>query len=110
MLKLEADKMKKAIERAKAVHPKVKVVNASERTYAVSGSKGGSYTVRFVVVNGMKLAECDCAARGMCYHIASAAAVNIAVQSMRHGASAPVADLSAERMEAFYHRNVGWTL
>ena len=60
MIKLESNKMQKAIERAKAVRPRVTVINADDRTYSVTGSKGNRYTVRFVVVNGMKLAECDC--------------------------------------------------
>jgi uncharacterized Zn finger protein len=83
MIKLEAAQMTKAIERAKAARPRVRVISAAERTYSVIGSKGDAYTVRFAVANGHKLAECDCPARGLCYHIAAAASVNIAVQSMR---------------------------
>jgi len=93
MIKLESNKMQKAIERAKAVRPRVTVISADERTYSVSGSKGNAYTVKFVVVNGLKLAECNCAAgqqEMMCYHIACASQVNIMVQSMRRqAASAP---------------------
>jgi len=67
MIKLEPNKMQKAIERARAIRPRVTVINASERLYSVSSSRKAHlgqvfYTVRFVVVNGMKLAECDCAA------------------------------------------------
>src|SRR5262249_25769182 len=86
MIKLESRTMTKAIARAKAVRPRVRVVSADERVYSVTGSKGDAYTVKFVVVNGLKLAECDCLAgqrEQLCYHIAAAAAVNIAVQSMR---------------------------
>lgn len=83
MLKLEISKMTKAIERAKTLRPRVRVINADERTYAVTGSKGNVYTVRFAVTNGHKLASCDCPAKGICYHIAATASVNIAVQSMR---------------------------
>jgi hypothetical protein len=83
MIKLEAAQMTKAIERAKAARPRVRVISASERTYAVTGSRGDNYTVKFAVANGHRLAECDCPARGLCYHIAAAASVNIAVQSMR---------------------------
>jgi uncharacterized Zn finger protein len=83
MIRLEISKMTKAIERAKTVRPRVRVINADERTYAVTGSRGDVYTVRFAVANGHKLASCDCPAKGICYHVAAAASVNIAVQSMR---------------------------
>ncbi|MBI1763126.1 MAG: hypothetical protein HYR56_16990 [Acidobacteria bacterium] len=96
MIKLErGDKMNKAIERAKAVRPFVKWLG--ERTYTVSSSDGQRvYIVRFVVANGHKLAECNCKAgeAGMlCYHVAAAAAVNIAVASIHRQAeqsAAPV--------------------
>ena len=90
MIKLEPNKMQKAIERAKAVRPRVRVINASERIYSVTGSRGGSYTVKFVVANGLKLAECDCAAgrqEMMCFHVAAAAQVNVMCQSMRRQAA-----------------------
>ncbi len=96
MIKLENnDKMRKAIARAKAVHPRVKWLG--ERTYTVSSSDGQRlYTVRFVVANGHKLAECNCAAgqsEQLCYHVAAAASVNIAVASIHRQAeqsAAPV--------------------
>ena len=78
--------MSKAIERAKARHPKVIVVNATARAYVVTGSRGDNYLVRFEVVNGRKLASCTCKAgeRGsLCYHVAAAAAVNLGIQAMR---------------------------
>ncbi len=86
MIKLETKSMIRAIERAKAVHPKVRVISASDRVYAVTGSKGNAYTVKFILANGLKLGSCDCPARMMCYHIAAAASVNIAIQSMRRQA------------------------
>jgi len=89
MIKLESNKMQKAIERAKAVRPRVTVISVAERKYAVTGSKGDVYTVRFAIANGLKLGECDCPARGMCYHLAAAAAVNIGIQGMRRAAPAP---------------------
>jgi len=99
MIKLEPAKMTKAIERAKTIRPRVRVISASERIYSVTGSKGDAYTVRFAVVNGHKLGECDCQAgrRGqVCYHLVSAAQVNVMTQSMRRqGASAPDAPLPA---------------
>jgi len=101
MIKLESNKMQKAIERAKAVRPRVTVINADERTYSVTGSKGGAYTVRFAVANGHKLAECDCAAGQasmMCFHVAAAAQVNVMCQSMRRqAASAPALPVLATK-------------
>ena len=110
MLKLEADKMRNATAKAKAEHPRVRVISADDREYAVTNKRGVTYVVKFVVVNGKKLAECECPARGVCYHMAAAAAVNMGIQSMRQGAKVPAAGLSVERMEQFYHRNVGWQL
>jgi len=101
MLELTSKSMANAIERAKAERMKVRVLSADERTFAVTNrSNGKTYTVRFVVANGHKLGSCDCAARTVCKHIASAAAVNIAVQSQRQPTPA--------ESKAFLARNVGW--
>jgi hypothetical protein len=92
MIKLQADKMTKAIQRAKAIRPRVTVISASERIYSVTGSKANVYTVRFSVAGGMKLAECDCKAgqkNQICYHVAAAAQVNVMTHSMLR-ASSPV--------------------
>lgn len=89
MIKLELSKMLNAIRRAKQVRPRVKWLGG--RNYEVSGSQGNSYTVRFAVANGMKLAECNCAAgqaSQMCFHVAASASVNIAIQSQRRQAMA----------------------
>jgi hypothetical protein len=94
MIKLETSKMTKAIERARGIRPRVRVINADARTYSVTGSKGDIYTVKFAVAGDQKLGECNCKAgqRGqMCFHIAAAAQVNVMTQSMRRqGASAPL--------------------
>src|SRR5215470_11023069 len=90
MIKLEPNKMQKAIERARVIRPRVRVHSADHRQYGVSGSQGNEYTVFFVVVNGHKLASCDCPAgrsEQLCYHIAAAAQVNVMVQSMRRQAT-----------------------
>ena len=101
MIKLErGDKMNRAIARAKAVHPRVKWLG--NRTYLVTSSDGRSvYTVRFVVANGHKLAECNCKAgqqEQLCYHVAAAASVNIAIASIQRQAeqaTAPVGETKA---------------
>jgi hypothetical protein len=91
MIKLEPSKMKKAIERAKAIHPRV--TRLAERSYRVTSSNGqDSYTVHFKVVGGHKLAECDCKAgrAGMiCFHVAAAGAINIALHSRYSRPSKP---------------------
>jgi hypothetical protein len=60
MIRLTTQSMTNAIARAKTVRPKVRVINADNRTYAVYGSRGDAYTVRFAVINGHKLGECNC--------------------------------------------------
>ncbi|MCI0390332.1 MAG: hypothetical protein MOB07_16400 [Acidobacteria bacterium] len=106
MIKLQADKMTKAIERAKAIRPRVRVLSVAERTYSVTGSRGDLYTVKFAVANGHKLGECSCPARGMCYHLAAAAAVNIGIQGMRRAAPAP--SPADERAELIAHITTTW--
>lgn len=101
MIKLETAKMTKAIERAKAIRPRVRVISADKRIYSVWRRERHvetAYTVRFAVAGGLKLAECDCKAgvRGqMCYHIAAAAQVNVMTQSMRRQAASAPASLAS---------------
>src|SRR5262245_6620519 len=86
MLKLTSETMAKAIENARKVRSRVRVVNADERVYAVTGSKGDEYTVRFTVAGKEKFGSCSCRAsefNKVCRHIAQAASLNIAVQSQR---------------------------
>lgn len=78
--------MNRAVERAKQHHPRVQIVNAGQRIYRVSGSNGANYVVRFAVNGSRKFAACECQAGQagrLCYHVASAAAVNIGVALMR---------------------------
>jgi len=109
MLKLEPAKMQKAIQRAKAEHLKVKVLNVTERTYSVTGSKGDVYTVRFIVANGHKLGECNCKggqAGLYCKHLAAGAQANILCQSFRErGAEV---EPTIGQMAMYTARNTGW--
>lgn len=102
MLELTNKTMAGAIQRAKAERMKVRALSVDGRTFAVTNGKGKTYTVRFVVANGHKLGSCDCAARTHCKHMAAAASLNIAVQSMRQPTPA--------ESKAFLARNVGWCI
>jgi hypothetical protein len=86
MLKLTQGSMSNAIAKARYVRPKVRVISADNRTYAVYGSRGDAYTVRFAVAGANKLGERDYPAgsRGMTrHHISCAASADTAAQSMR---------------------------
>ena len=105
MHKLTNESMANAIQRAKAVHPKVKIIDAAGGVYAVSSSNGRAfYTVKFVSVNGLNLAGCDCRARATCFHIAAAAPLNVWVQQMHEVNPTP------DDSKAFLARNVGWCI
>ena len=96
MIKLERNKMTNAINKAKQMRPRVRMI--AERTYSVSGSHGNAYTVRFAIAKDSKghtlrLGECTCAAGRegrVCYHLVAAAAVNIGIQTMRKECAKPV--------------------
>lgn len=85
MIRLTKENTAKAIERCKQLKPKVRFI--ADRVFSVqSANNGNSYTVRFDVQNGNKLAQCECKAseRGLvCYHIIGAATANIYRQSLK---------------------------
>lgn len=84
MLEITRNNISNAIARAKQVHPRVTWLGG--RNFEVTGSSGNLYAVSFAVVEGRKLASCGCAAHRqgmMCFHVAAAASVNIAIQSMQ---------------------------
>ncbi len=70
--------IEKAILRAKAVHPRVSVRKVGE--YAVTGSRGNSYTVTCERRNGQKVVDCNCQAGQLgrpCFHAAAAVAQHV---------------------------------
>jgi hypothetical protein len=73
----------KAIENAKALHPKVKMVEFGK--YEVTGSKGNIYTVRCSRQNGQKVVDCSCQTRDLtaCKHGMAAVSLHIAVARQR---------------------------
>ena len=78
-----------AIEKAKAVRPRVKFVAFGR--YLVSGSKGNFYQVVCKKTQGQhKVVDCECkgAERGLvCYHSAAALAVHTGLARQRQTAA-----------------------
>jgi uncharacterized Zn finger protein len=75
------EQITKAIENARALHPKVRMIEFGE--YAVTGSKGQTYTVLCYRVGDEKLVDCNCPARVPCKHSAAALSLHIAVARQR---------------------------
>ncbi len=71
----------KAIENAKALHPKVRMVEFGE--YEVTGSKGNVYTVLCYRSGGEKIVDCNCPSRVPCKHSAAALQVHIFMAATR---------------------------
>jgi hypothetical protein len=88
MIELKSkEQVAKAIERAKARHPRVTVKKFGE--YQVTGSAGNLYTVRCERRNGVKLVDCECVAGRFgspCFHAMAAASVHIGLASIRRAA------------------------
>jgi hypothetical protein len=85
--------MRRAIERARELRPKVRVVNAKDRLFMVeSRHNSHRYLVKFTVTpSGRRLASCrnqngepckGLTPRTRCYHVASSAACNIYAQTV----------------------------
>jgi len=86
MIKIEinSDPMKRAAQRAMDKPLRVRMI--AFRTYGVVNGDGKHYTVHFRKSNGVKWAECSCAAgaQGMlCYHIAGALPLHCHVAKTR---------------------------
>jgi hypothetical protein len=83
MFSLETANIEKAINNAKALHPKVKMIEFG--TYEVTGSKGNIYTVRCYRSAGEKIVECNCATRAgiACKHGLAAVSLHIALAARR---------------------------
>lgn len=82
-----SEQVAKAIERAKARHPRVTVKKFGE--YQVTGSAGNLYTVRCERRSGVKVVDCECMAGQFgspCFHAMAAASVHIGIAAMRRTA------------------------
>ncbi len=73
--------MGRAIKNAKALHPKVRMIEFGK--YEVSGSTGNSYTVLCYRADGEKIVECNCPSRVPCKHSAAALALHVHVAARR---------------------------
>jgi hypothetical protein len=87
MFIIEETKVEKAIERAKALHPKVRMIEFG--IYSVSGSKGTEYTVKCFRAAGQKVVACTCKAKNgtACKHGVAALPLHIHMAACRRGAS-----------------------
>jgi len=75
------EQISKAIENAKALHPKVRMIEFGE--YEVTGSTGNIYRVLCYRANGEKIVDCNCPARVVCKHSAAALSLHIAMAAQR---------------------------
>lgn len=78
------EQMRKAIERAKALHPHVRIVGFGE--YEVTGSKGNSYTVKcYRDDQNQKVVDCGCPTKDgvPCKHGVAALPVHIHLAAQR---------------------------
>jgi hypothetical protein len=83
MFSLETANIERAIKSAKALHPKVKMIEFG--TYEVTGSTGNTYTVRCYRKAGEKIVECNCATRDeiACKHSMAAVSLHSAMAAQR---------------------------
>jgi hypothetical protein len=83
MFIIEDTPIARAIQNAKALHPKVKMVEFEK--YEVTGSKGRTYTVRCSRRNEQKVVDCTCQTRDFtaCKHGMAAVSLHIAVARQR---------------------------
>lgn len=88
MITITRESMKRAIERAKAIHPKVTFV--SDRQYRVFSPRSNrTYFVRLEKRGSEKIGYCDCQAglnHMACFHIAAALPLHIHMAANRAAA------------------------
>ena len=97
MITLTKEKLANAIKRARKIRPRVTWLGG--RSYQVTGSQGDLYTVHFAVARDAQnkqvcLGVCNCEAgqnEMVCFHLAAASAVNIAIHAIRSKVAKPKA-------------------
>jgi len=78
---INKQQLAKAIDNAKALHPKVRMVEFGE--YLVTGSTGNTYTVLCYRAGDNKMVDCNCPSRVPCKHAAAAIALHVHVAARR---------------------------
>jgi hypothetical protein len=87
MLEITKENIEKAIEKARATKPKVRVIEF--RRYAVTNkTTGANYEVKFYKIGNQKFADCTCPATKICYHIGASIGAHIVLASQMHTATA----------------------
>ncbi len=87
MLEITKESIEKAIEKARATKPKVRVIEF--RRYAVTNkTTGANYEVTFTKIGGKKFADCTCPATKICYHIGASIGAHIVLAEQMHTATA----------------------
>jgi uncharacterized Zn finger protein len=83
MFSLETTRLEKAIQNAKALHPKVRMIQFGK--YQVSGSRGNAYTVKCYRLFGEKIVECSCPTKDgvACKHAVSALPLHLHIAAQR---------------------------
>jgi uncharacterized Zn finger protein len=86
MFNLETTPLDRAIQNAKALHPKVKMIRFGE--YAVTGSRGNEYRVKCYRFFGEKVIDCTCKTRDgfACKHGVAALPLHLHVAAQRAAA------------------------
>ena len=83
MFALETTDLSRAIQNAKVLRSKVRMVRFGE--YAVTGSRGNSYTVKCYRFFGEKVVDCNCPTKDgvACKHGVSAVLLHLHVAATR---------------------------
>ncbi len=83
MFNLETTDLSRAVQKAKALRPRVRMIRFGE--YAVTGSRGNSYTVKCYRFFGEKVVDCNCLTKDgvACKHGVSAVLLHLHVAATR---------------------------
>jgi hypothetical protein len=86
MIEITKTNIEKAINKARQTKPFVKVIEF--RLYQVTNkTTGATYEVKFSKLGNKKLAECNCKATVICYHIGASIGAHIVLAEQMHTAA-----------------------